>query len=167
MVIFRPTSSLAAKMGLKIAATPLRSETRLGDWYAKDIRLGTRHMVLCVNELSRLAVVMDGAPYASIPERFPAAVRQLLEAIVPSTKEIGLELAAMQTISIAKTSSRSVLGSMNEYELMLGYMRDFEPNIGSMDLLNLSLKLSDSPTSTVPEIFPKLAASRLLSARDT
>jgi hypothetical protein len=167
MVVFRPTSSLAAKMGLKIAATPLRSETRLGDWYAKDIRFGARHLVLCVNELSRLAVVMDGAPYASIPERFPAAVRQLLEGIVPSTNEIDLELAAMQTISIAKTSSRSVLGSVNEYELMLGCMRDFEPNIGSMNLLNLSLKLSDSPTSTVPEFSPKLAAIRLLSAQDT
>jgi len=78
----------------RIAATDHRSDTRLGDWYAKDVSLGRRCLVLCVHEHSRLAVLLDAAPYASIPERLPAAVGTLLEGIVPSREAIKRELAA-------------------------------------------------------------------------
>jgi hypothetical protein len=167
MFVFRPTASLAAKMRLRIAATEHRSDTQLGDWYAKDVALGKRRLVLCVNELSRLAVVLDAAPYASIPERLPAAVGALLEGIVPSREAIERELAAMQTISIAKTNSRSVLGSLNEYEWMLRCRYESEPHAGPADLVRLSFWFSDTVTSALPEISPRLAAIRLLSVQNT
>ena len=147
-----------------VSHTAHRSDTRLGDWYAKDITLGRRRLVLCVNELSRLAVVLDAAPYASIPERLPAAVGALLEGIVPSREAIERELAAMQMISIAKTNSRSVLGSLNEYEWMLRCRYESEPYTSPADNLMLSFWLSDTVTSALPEISPRVAAIRLLSA---
>jgi hypothetical protein len=150
----------------KIAATDHRSDTRLGDWYAKDVSLGRRRLVLCVNEHSRLAVVLEAAPYASIPERLPTAVGVLLEGLVPSREAIEREVAAMQTISIAKTNSRSVLGSLNEYEWMLRCRCESEPHTGPADLLTLSFWLSDTVTSALPEISPRSAAIRLLSAQN-
>jgi hypothetical protein len=166
MVIFRPTLGLAVKMRIKTAATNQQSDTRLGDWYAKDVILGKRRLVLCVSDLSRLAVVLDAAPYASIPERLPPAVGALLERIGPPREAIEREVAAMRTISIAKTNSRSVLGSLNEYEWMLRCRCESELHAGPADLLMLSLWLSDTVTSALPDLSPGVAAMRLLSGQN-
>jgi len=72
----------------------------------------------------------------------------------------------MQTILIAKTNSRSVLGSLNEYERMLRCRYECEPHAGPANLLIPSFWLSDTVTSALPEISPRLAAIRLLSARN-
>jgi hypothetical protein len=71
----------------------------------------------------------------------------------------------MQTISIAKTNSRSVLGSLNEYEWMLRCRWESEPHAGPADLRMLSFWLSDTVTSALPDLSPGVAAMRLLSGQ--
>ena len=134
-------------MRLRLAATRHRSDTRLGDWNAKDVSLGRRRLVLCVNELSRLAVVLEAAPYASIPERFPAAVGALLEGFVPLREPIEREISAMQTISIAKTNSRSVLGLLNEYDWLLQAMHYVDSEIQTLDPAVLSNRMCSAVTA--------------------
>ena len=58
MVVLRPTARLALKLRLRLGVSNFRSTTRLGDWYATDLNLGRRRLVICVSELSRLAVVL-------------------------------------------------------------------------------------------------------------
>jgi hypothetical protein len=150
----------------RLAATLHRSDTRLGDWYAKEVTLGKRRLVLCVNELSRLAVVLDAAPYASIPERLPAAVSVLLEGLVPSREAIEGEVAAMQTISIAKTNSRSVLRLLKEYDWLLQAMHYVDSEIQTLDPAVLSNRMCNAVTAIPPEESPRSAAIRLLSAQN-
>jgi hypothetical protein len=109
--------------------------------------------------------VLDAAPYASIPERLPPAVGALLERIGPPREAIEREIAAMRTISIAKTNSRSVLGSLNEYEWMLRCRCESELHAGPADLRMLSFWLSDTVTSALPDLSPGVAAMRLLSGQ--
>jgi len=58
MVVLRPTARLALKLRMRLAEFNHQSTTRLGDWYATDLNLGRRRLVICVSELSRLAVVL-------------------------------------------------------------------------------------------------------------
>ena len=122
--------------------------------------------MLCVNEHSRLAVLLEAAPYPSIPERFPAAVRALLEGFVPLREPIEREVAAMQTISIAKTISRSVLGLLNEYDWLLQAMHYVDPEIQTLNFAVLSSRLCNAVTAIPPEDSPRSAAIRLLSAQN-
>jgi len=52
------------------------------------------------------------------------------------------EVAAMGTFGFAKTASRSVVGSMNEFVFMAGRARDGGP---ALDLIRLSLWLAGTP----------------------
>ena len=81
--------------------------------------------MICVSELSRLAVVLDAAPYATIPERLPPALARVLHLIGVEQPTVEQEIAAMGTIAIAKTSNRSVLGTVNEF---VHYLRCMQTN---------------------------------------
>ena len=164
MVVLRPTARLAAKAHLRLADSPFQSTTRLGDWYAIDLSLGRHRLVVSVSELSRLAVVMNAAPYASIPERLPAAVSKVLHHIGAAPQVIEREIAEMGTIAVAKTRNRSVVGTMNEYVHYLRTMQELEGGGAEPDLLTISAALSRFVCMTMEDKFPKTAALRLLSA---
>jgi hypothetical protein len=161
MVVLRPTARLALKLRLRLGASNFRSTTRLGDWYATDLNLGRRRLVICVSELSRLAVVLDAAPYATIPERLPPALARVLHFIGVEQPTIEQEIAAMGTIAIAKTSNRSVLGTVNEF---VHYLRCIHTNRPvPPDPFLLSAELVEFVCMQLEDTYPKDAALRLLS----
>jgi hypothetical protein len=154
MVVLRPTARLAAKLRLRLAESHFRSTTRLGDWYATDLSLGRQRLVICVSELSRFAVVLPAAPYATVPERLPPALARVLHLI-------GVEPAAMGTIAIAKTSNRSVIGTVNEFVQYLRHLHGNRPI--SADPFLLSAELGEFVCLPLKDTYPKEAALRLLS----
>ena len=162
MVVLRPTVRLAAKLRMRLAEFNLPSTTRLGDWYATDLNLGRRRLVVCVSELSRLAVVLEAAPYATIPERLPPALGRVLDWIGVEQPTIEREIAAMGTIAIAKTCNRSVLGTINEFVHYLRCMHANRPV--PPDPFLLSAELSEFVCMQLEDTYPKDAALRLLSA---
>lgn len=138
MFIIRPTASLAARMKIKRSPSELKSSTCLGDWYAMDITMGRRQLILCVSENTRLAVVMKAAPYADFPIRFPLALIEVLKAIGVSDKCIQEELEKMKYCVMGKAINRSITGTLNEYRFQLGgELFEF--------LLGYSLYLSNTP----------------------
>ena len=141
MVIWRPTVRLAAKLRLQLAETALRSDTRLGDWYAADLTLGRCRLVLCVSTLSRLGVVLPAAPYATLPERLGPAVGRLLLHLGADARAVEREVGAMGTIAVAKTCSRSVLGTIKEFSWMLQLRHEAEPVTPELDPLLLGVEL--------------------------
>lgn len=161
MVVLRPTVRLAGKLRLRLGESSFRSTTRLGDWYATDLNLGRQRLVICVSELSRLAVVLEAAPYATIPERLPPALARVLHLIGSEQTTIEREIAAMGTIAIAKTASRSVLGTVNEFVQHLQYMHAKRPV--PPDPFLLSVELSEFVCMQLEDTYPKDAALRLLS----
>jgi len=161
MVVLRPTARLAAKLRLRLAESHFRSTTRLGDWYATDLSLGRQRLVICVSELSRFAVVLPAAPYATVPERLPPALARVLHLIGVEPAAIEREMAAMGTIAIAKTSNRSVIGTVNECVQYLRHLHGNRPI--SADPFLLSAELGEFVCLPLKDTYPKEAALRLLS----
>jgi len=119
MVILRPTASLAKRMKVKLQPSDQSSSTRLGDWYALDIVLSRKQFILCVSSKSRLAVVLEAAPYATLPDRLSDAVTEVLREIGVSEGMIQEERAEMAQVVLAKTLNKSILGTMNDYRFQL------------------------------------------------
>jgi hypothetical protein len=66
-------------------------------------------------ETTRLPVLMQLAPAANVAARFPLHLAQMLIAHGVAPDFIAREIAAMAQVNIAKTASRSLLGSMNDF----------------------------------------------------
>lgn len=89
--------------------------SRLGDWTANLVRVSRAQLVIAVSEPTRLAIAIEAAPYAKVPERI---ADRLLETLC----WIGIpELAArheadmLRRPQLSRTNSRSVLGALNDY----------------------------------------------------
>jgi hypothetical protein len=115
--------------------------TVLGDWYA-TVLFWKPQIALVVNEQTLLPVLVALAPAATLLDRFPGVLRDVLQAQEIPRRFIEAELAEMREYQVAKTSNRSVLGSMNEFSVLAGVDHHAEPDAG---LLALSLRLAEVP----------------------
>ena len=154
MFLFRPSAKLAKRMGVRLAEDDEDSTTALGDWYSTGAVIGRRQLVLCVSENSRLSVVLDAAPYATIPDRLHLSLQSVLRAIGIPRELAEREVNAMREYRVAKASNRSVISTMNQYLISLSYREVPDP-------YELSLFLADTVTFSIPEHFPDHAARRL------
>ena len=130
MLIVRCTAKLLGK--LKVQPEPAFSPpatTRLGDWYATILPMRPSHVVLLVSESTRLPVVLPARELSTLARRIPDAIGQVLRELGVDSRVIDGELRAMAEVTFDRTASRSVLGTMNEFVLHLGPMRDAEPTI--------------------------------------
>jgi hypothetical protein len=160
MIIIRPTASLAKRMKERLQHTDVQSTAVLGDWYANEIVLDRKQFVLCVSSRSRLAVVMDAAPYATFPDRLTDAVSEVLRAIGIDEAKIQEERIHMKEFALAKTVNKSILGSLNENK----YQLEAFNHMGRLNLkstFEMSLYLSKTISLVIPEGYPKDATRAL------
>ncbi|MEN8233595.1 MAG: hypothetical protein ABFR89_01555 [Actinomycetota bacterium] len=115
--------------------------TVLGNWYATAL-FWKPQVALVVNEQTLFPVLMPLAPAATLMERFPDSLRQILQARRTEADFIESEIAAMAEGRYAKTANRSVVGIMNEFRYLAEVHRAHR---GVDDLLVLSLRLSETP----------------------
>ncbi len=114
MFILRCTAKLLARVGPpQEPAAP--SSTILGDWYAATLNLGHSRYVLAISEHSRLPVLMAARDLKHLPANFPDALAAVLWGLGISAGAIQRELEVMQSCLIAKTNSRSHLGTLNDF----------------------------------------------------
>lgn len=88
--------------------------TRLGDWYANLLHIGSRQVILATSERSLLGLFLPAKQAAGLPERLRLAVAQLLEELGVPQQLIAEEIAAMAEVGIGRTRDRRVLGTMND-----------------------------------------------------
>ncbi|MCE3011092.1 MAG: hypothetical protein LW875_10820 [Proteobacteria bacterium] len=160
MVILRPTASLAKRMKVKLQPSDQSSSTRLGDWYALDIVLSRKQFILCVSSKSRLAVVLEAAPYATLPDRLSDAVTEVLREIGVSEGMIQEERAEMAQVVLAKTLNKSILGTMNDYRFQLEWA-DQVDKFRLEETLKMSMYLGKIISLALPEGYPRDAALKL------
>lgn len=129
VLILRCTAKLLSRLKAPVVAAPPPSTTRLGDWYATILIWRPAHRVLLVNELTRLAVVLPARELSTLAERIPEAVARVLLDIGVEPGVVEEERSAMTEISFAKTASRSVLGTMNEFVFYLDELRESKPHL--------------------------------------
>ena len=156
MPVIRPTQSLGKRMGLKLTSTPSTSTTRLGDWYATDLVLNRRQFVLSVSGKTRIAVLTKAAPYSTFPERLPSAISEVLLALGISAENVAAEMKEMNGIHLAKTESRSIIGSMVDYCKHLQFVAEAR-RFNLEDPVTISFWLSAIPSLVMEEVFPDKA----------
>jgi len=129
MLVLRCTRKLLSRLPAPPVSDDAVSTTTLGDWYATVLMVRPAHLVLLVNETTRLPVVLAARELSTLLERIPAAIADVLTDLGVDAAVIARERAAMGEIRCDTTRSRSVLGTMNEFALHLGLMREAEPTM--------------------------------------
>ena len=162
MVTLRCTQKLLRRLGRPIVGHPARSSTILGDWYA-DL-LFTQHcqLVLCVSENARLPIVLPAREIRTLDGRLRIAVGAVLRDLRVNEFDVARELAGMETLTVARTASRSILGTINDFAIAVTWAIAETPGI---DLHQLSLQLSETPIGPLGHEHPGGVAPRLLGAR--
>lgn len=112
MVLFRLTLSLAKKMKLKLSDSKTHSTSKLGDWFATDFRLGSKHLILCTSSIGRWPILIDAAPYKNFHERLISELRPSLLKLGVTEEDIAEELKHFDEIHYAKNIDRSMVGQM-------------------------------------------------------
>jgi hypothetical protein len=139
---------------------PRAGTTRLGNWYATAL-FWKPQMALVVNERTLLPVFLPLAPAATLAQRFPIALREVLRALDMPAEFIDSEISGMGEVVYAKTANRSVLGVMNEFVYLAEGYRDQD---GSVDPVGLSLRLAGTPCGPLYKgaVFPDKAVRELI-----
>ena len=139
---------------------PRAGTTRLGNWYATAL-FWKPQMALVVNERTLLPVFLPLAPAATLAQRFPIALREVLRALDMPVEFIDSEISGMGDVVYAKTANRSVLGVMNEFVFLAEGYRDQD---GSIDPVGLSLRLAGTPCGPLYKgaVFPDKALRELV-----
>ena len=156
MVTIRITGKIAKRLKSSPDAGAPLSSGLLGDWYANLLIIQRQHLLLAVSARTLLPVLMPAKDLASLPVRLRSAVVGMLRQIgIPETKING-ELAGMNDYVLAKTVSRTILGSMTDFANMLEYTFDSS----SLELQALELAKSpcrpigmDSPIEATAKVF--------------
>ncbi len=142
MVIVRATRKLLKRLGAQPAIGA--EQSMLGDWYATVLPWRPRQVALLVSERTLLPVLMPLAPAASLLDRFPNQLAQVLARHQVDAATVAGECIDTTDYRVGTTASRSVVGSMNEFSFLADAHRRDDPELG---LLELSNRLSAVPCS--------------------
>ncbi|MGO9877594.1 MAG: DUF6933 domain-containing protein [Acidimicrobiia bacterium] len=140
--------------------------TALGDWYATAL-FWKPQVAFFVNEPTRLPVFVRLAPAATLVSRFVNDLGVVLAAHGLDPRFIDAELVEMTEHRLAKTASRSVLGTMNDFSYLADAYRE---DRGVDDLVDLSLHLAHTPCGPLrhghgfPDLELKALGARVLGA---
>ena len=158
MLVLRCTQTLLKRVGPPIADPPA-STTALGDWYAQPLAVGHQRYVLLVSERSRLPVLLPARDVKHLAAHFPAALSRVLAGLEVPEDIIARELAEAGEIVIARTASRSLLGTLNDFSHMLRWQLRDEPD---PNLTMEAVRLSDTPVRPLGPGWPEEFTFRLL-----
>jgi hypothetical protein len=111
----RCTEKLLERGPLPVAMSLPPSTTILGDWYANILITRPQHLVLCVSEKTLLPVVVTAKDPRALPVRLTQAVEAMLAAIGVPQQLVRAEVREMSESCFAKTESRKLLGSLNDF----------------------------------------------------
>jgi hypothetical protein len=141
VLIVRATKKLLQRVGPPALQEGEQSTTLLGQWYATAL-FWRPQVALLVNEPTLLPVLMPLAPAATWPARIAQQVAAVLTAHGTPTTVIDEELRHMRDCRLARTTNRSVVGTMNEFTYLVEAYRDQHPG---QDLLDLAMRLATTP----------------------
>ncbi len=166
MFTVHATKKLLDRVKQPVSPPVTDAAPRLGNWYATAILWKPQQIALLVNERTLLPVFMPLAPASALMRRFPDHLARILETLGVPDDVIADEVALMVKGSYAKTASRSLLGSMNDFVRLAGYYR---ADGRAENLLTLSSDMAQTPCGPLFETFtyPDRAVRTLLGRRET
>lgn len=156
MFRLRCTAKLLSRLRVKPDERAGAPSTRLGDWYAHLLFTRPVQLVLCVSERTLLPALIPAREVGSLVPRLREAVADVLRALNVPKEAICEEEEAMADAVIARTASRQVVGSMNDFVRMLEAYR-----VPTATLLDLALRLAQTPCSPLRMNSPRDETVRL------
>jgi hypothetical protein len=127
MLVLRCTAKLLNRLKVRPTGPSSSSTTGLGDWYATILAVRPAHLVLLINESTRLPVILPARELSTLAKRVPEAIADVLRDLGVDPDVIERERQAMAELVFERTASRSVLGTMNEQVFHLSLTRDAQP----------------------------------------
>ena len=171
MITLRFTKKLRDFLGITLTEPLLPTTSPLGDWYANLIDTCAGRLILIVNEKTLLAVAIPILSAARLEDWFRMQVYNLLQMIGVDARVAAAELVHYEEVQYAKTASRSVLGSMNDFSQMIQYRAGSEYGENNLSLSDLEVWLSEVPCKPLgyqhpPDVVKKLLGSGRGKASD-
>lgn len=161
MYALRCTLTLLKRLGKPtVDAGVPAATTALGDWFVRPLNVGRSRLLLCTSALSLLPVIIPARDLAGVPTRLMGALTEILTTLAIPDAQIARELRAMSDHRLAKTNSRTVLGSMTDFIRMADWQIYEGPQ--PPDLLGASLQLAEAPCGPINHQRPKDVARTLL-----
>jgi hypothetical protein len=151
MAFIRCTARLLKDLGTKPANIPDQTPD-IFDWHANMLRLNRKKYVLFTNSqtLYSFLIRWSGKPRpAEFQEQFRLKMFQSLMSEGIAEEYIEYMLDGHKQITITKTNSRSVLGSMNDLAFQAKYMVYRRGRLDNTDLLEISRELNQNPLSAI------------------
>jgi hypothetical protein len=161
MIRLRCTKKLLARLRIAPEEDGLPSQGRLGDWTAHVFTLTRAPVVICVNDRTLFPVLVPLKESRTLIGRFRFMALQGIRELGVEVDVLAEEAAALEEIRIARTASRSVLGSINQFVAECQYWR--HPCGATVaDLGALATELRDSIYGPLEYRTPNEAARELL-----
>jgi hypothetical protein len=161
VVTLRCTQRLLKRLRVKPSADVPAPSSPLGDWYAAPFAVGHLRLTMCVSEKSLLPTFVRSQSLAGFLPEFREAVAAVLRRLGIQEIHLQAERQHLADIGIGSTSSRSVLGSMNDFAVQ---GRSFVEMHGGGDLVALALDLADTPCGPLQYRHPGQVVRELLGA---
>ena len=151
MAFIRCTAKLLKDLGVKPTNIP-DQPLDLFDWHANMLRLDRKKYVLFTNSQALFSFLMRwaGKPKSTeFQEQFRLKLFQSLMSEGIAEEHIEYMLGGHKQVTITKTNSRSVLGSMNDLAFQAKYMVYVSGRIDDADLQEINRKLNQNPMSVI------------------
>ncbi len=161
MITLRCTQKLLKRLSMKPVARPAAPSSRLGDWYAAPFSVGHTRLIMCVSEASLLPAFIRSQSRVGLISRFRDAVLAVLEELGCGKAVVDAERQHLEDVTIGRTASRSVLGTMNDFAVLARWHVTAR---GDSDLVALALELAKAPCGPLRYRSPRQVAGELLGA---
>ena len=157
MMVLRCTRKLLQRLRQTPVENAPISSTLLGDWYANVLFVSRKPLILAVSARTLLPVLVPARDPDSLGPRLAEALGEILGALGIDSQQILHEQARMAELVFARTISRQILGSMNDFDRML----DVAPG---ESLHSAALQLAKAPCGPIGMESPQRATVALFSA---
>ena len=145
MPTIRCTGKLEAQIGAKLPAIP---DVTAFDWHANLLWLdGKKHVLFC-SDASRLTCITSAVSRSQIQD-LPSLFKGTLRGVMTDERFaqwiIERVIAAHDPITLARTASRSVLGTINDNTQHIRFILDQDGGSGRVGLAELHRLLNHMP----------------------
>ena len=151
MIFIKCTTKLLTELGVKPAGDPDQPPS-LSDWHANMLWLDRKKYVLFTNDQTLYSFLVPGnkSPRSThFVERFRLGLLKSLMSEGLAEVQVGYLLSEHAQVTITKTNSRSVLGSMNDLAIQIKSMISMSGGLSDVNLSKVNWQLNRIPMSAI------------------
>ena len=164
-MIIRCTKKLLKELRIKPQEPEVISE--VGSWHANLLLIERRKCVLFTHDMTLFSLFVAGLKrpdFEHIDHIFGQTLFKTMLLFDFEQTEVEKMLDWSQHNSYAKTSNRSVLGSMNDMVFQIEHRIAMEGGLAHADLDDLRMQINEIPFKAINYEYPRNRLKKLLSA---